>query len=247
MLFDFGSSSYPTSLAWFVEHYGALGVSFDEIWAWEAVPVVHDNYWTEVPARIKSRLRFFNTKVWAGCRQHLGRGQRFSWAAWPWLGLAWLTRAGIARRATTHASGCSLPSWNRHQPTSLPASLVPVALQIDADKPPPTIPSLSSRSTSALETCWYLPRFSAAARCIYFPHMAHFRPPLPTPLHPNDDAELALACLPAFHPCCCHPQIVKLDIDTSSVELPFMAAVERDADLRSRIAEMHFEMHYNHP
>lgn len=53
------------------------------------------------------------------------------------------------------------------------------------------------------------------------------------------------ACLPSAP--AAGMQIVKLDIDTSSVELPFMEAVERDADLRSRIGEMHFEMHYNHP
>lgn len=41
-------------------------------------------------------------------------------------------------------------------------------------------------------------------------------------------------------------QVIKLDVDTQSVEIPFMRAVQADADLRSRIGEILFEMHYIH-
>ncbi|EFN52217.1 hypothetical protein CHLNCDRAFT_54534 [Chlorella variabilis] len=40
--------------------------------------------------------------------------------------------------------------------------------------------------------------------------------------------------------------VIKLDVDTQSVEIPFMRAVQADADLRSRIGEILFEMHYIH-
>ena len=39
------TSSFQSSLAWFIEHYGDLGVHFDEIWAWEARPFPHKGYW----------------------------------------------------------------------------------------------------------------------------------------------------------------------------------------------------------
>ena len=49
-------------------------------------------------------------------------------------------------------------------------------------------------------------------------------------------------------PCCTAAllQVIKLDIDASVVELPFMEAVRTDESLRSLIAEMNFEMHYDH-
>ena len=44
-LFDLGTASYPTSMAWLTQRYEKFGLHFDEIWAWEAGPteaVRHD-------------------------------------------------------------------------------------------------------------------------------------------------------------------------------------------------------------
>jgi hypothetical protein len=41
-------------------------------------------------------------------------------------------------------------------------------------------------------------------------------------------------------------QVVKLDIDNVELEMAFMKEVLEDAQLRSLISEMMFEMHYSH-
>ncbi len=41
-------------------------------------------------------------------------------------------------------------------------------------------------------------------------------------------------------------QVIKLDIDSADVELPFVRAIAADAELRALIGELHFEMHYTH-
>jgi hypothetical protein len=56
LLFDFGSSSYDTSLKWLVDKYAENGVEFDSIWAWELRTLDPSTYWAEVPAKVKPIL-----------------------------------------------------------------------------------------------------------------------------------------------------------------------------------------------
>lgn len=58
LLFDLGTAGYETSLGWLTETYGALGVDFDEIWAWELQ--LQPAYWENVPPNIVKRLHFYN-------------------------------------------------------------------------------------------------------------------------------------------------------------------------------------------
>lgn len=52
-----GTSWFGSSLGWFLETYRRLGVEFDEIWAWELVPLVPPvNYWDGVPKDIAHKL-----------------------------------------------------------------------------------------------------------------------------------------------------------------------------------------------
>lgn len=48
LLLDFGTSHFRTSLKWLLGKYEALGVQFDEIWAWEAAQMDPASYWAEV-------------------------------------------------------------------------------------------------------------------------------------------------------------------------------------------------------
>ncbi|KAI3432815.1 hypothetical protein D9Q98_010398 [Chlorella vulgaris] len=63
LLFDFGSSSYDTSLKWLVDKYAENGVEFDSIWAWELRTLDPSAYWAEVPAKIKPILHFYNVGI----------------------------------------------------------------------------------------------------------------------------------------------------------------------------------------
>jgi hypothetical protein len=63
LLFDLGTSSFPTGLGWFMEHYKAHGIIFDEIWAWELRPMPAKEYWDLVPKEIQPKLHFYNTGV----------------------------------------------------------------------------------------------------------------------------------------------------------------------------------------
>jgi hypothetical protein len=56
LLMDLGSAAFNSSLGWFLERYGALGVEFDEIWAWEVKAQEPQQYWKHVPSRVKSRM-----------------------------------------------------------------------------------------------------------------------------------------------------------------------------------------------
>jgi hypothetical protein len=56
LLMDLGSAAFNSSLGWFLERYGALGVEFDEIWAWEVKAQEPQQYWERVPSRVKSRM-----------------------------------------------------------------------------------------------------------------------------------------------------------------------------------------------
>lgn len=63
---DFGSGTYPSSLGWILPRYEAMGVRFDEVWAWEAAPVKHPKYWAEVPAWLLPRLHVSGRHAWEG-------------------------------------------------------------------------------------------------------------------------------------------------------------------------------------
>lgn len=62
LLFDVGSGgSFQSSLAWLVDTYQQQGITFDEIWSWEAREVDPHSYWKSVPAEWTSKLHFYNT------------------------------------------------------------------------------------------------------------------------------------------------------------------------------------------
>lgn len=50
---------------WFVDRYAARGVHFDGIFAWEAAGINHNEYWSEVPARIVPIMHLYNHPVLA--------------------------------------------------------------------------------------------------------------------------------------------------------------------------------------
>ena len=65
-LFDLGASRYTSgpggeSTRWFVRHFAHQGVTFDDIYAWEANPIDPASYWAEVPPSVKRSLHYFNT------------------------------------------------------------------------------------------------------------------------------------------------------------------------------------------
>eukprot|EP01040_Poterioochromonas_malhamensis_P013134 gene13134-14417_t len=62
-LFDAGSSSFNTSLAWMLCAYQQRGISFDKAMAWEAKAVNATDYWSDVPPNLISRLHFYNTPI----------------------------------------------------------------------------------------------------------------------------------------------------------------------------------------
>lgn len=62
LLFDLGTgASFSSSLSWFLEGYGQKGITFDEIWCWEAVETGAHEYWRSVPDDYVSKLHFYNT------------------------------------------------------------------------------------------------------------------------------------------------------------------------------------------
>eukprot|EP01040_Poterioochromonas_malhamensis_P001720 gene1720-1825_t len=62
-LFDAGSSSFDTSLAWMLCGYQQRGISFDKAMAWEMKAVNGTRYWSDVPANLISLLHFYNTPI----------------------------------------------------------------------------------------------------------------------------------------------------------------------------------------
>ena len=62
-LFDAGSSSFDTSLAWMLCGYQQRGLSFDKAMAWEMKAVNGTDYWSDVPANLISLLHFYNTPI----------------------------------------------------------------------------------------------------------------------------------------------------------------------------------------
>lgn len=63
ILIDAGTGTYDTSLQWFVQAYGARGIHFDAIYAWEARPMDASSYWAAVPEGLKPVLHFFNAPI----------------------------------------------------------------------------------------------------------------------------------------------------------------------------------------
>lgn len=62
VLFDLGTgTSFASSLLWLVEEYGNKGITFDEIWCWEATETGAHDYWKSVPDEYVSKLHFYNT------------------------------------------------------------------------------------------------------------------------------------------------------------------------------------------
>lgn len=62
LLFDLGTgASFLSSLTWFADSYTRKGITFDEIWAWEAQATPPHEYWQTVPEEYVSKLHFYNT------------------------------------------------------------------------------------------------------------------------------------------------------------------------------------------
>eukprot|EP01040_Poterioochromonas_malhamensis_P012539 gene12539-13725_t len=62
-LFDAGSTSFDTSLAWMLCAYRQRGISFDKAMAWEMKEVKPTKYWSDVPPNLISLLHFYNTPI----------------------------------------------------------------------------------------------------------------------------------------------------------------------------------------
>ena len=64
-LIDAGTNMYGTGLAWLVGAYQRVGITFDEIFAWEASPVNASAYWGGVPQDAARKLHFMNIPIQA--------------------------------------------------------------------------------------------------------------------------------------------------------------------------------------
>ena len=62
-LFDAGTSTFETSLWWFLCLYRQSNVSFDEIYGWEATLLEPEMFWKAVPPAIRSQYHFYNTRM----------------------------------------------------------------------------------------------------------------------------------------------------------------------------------------
>lgn len=62
-LLDLGTADFESSLGWFLQNYGAWGVQFDEIWAWEVETMPAREYWAHVPSETLPHLHFYNIPV----------------------------------------------------------------------------------------------------------------------------------------------------------------------------------------
>jgi hypothetical protein len=67
LLFDLGATrwdpKYVTGFRWTVETFERLGVSFDAIFAWEAVPIATADFFGPMPLRLASRTHLYNVPV----------------------------------------------------------------------------------------------------------------------------------------------------------------------------------------
>ena len=62
-LFDAGTSTFESSLWWFLCLYQQSNVSFDEIFGWEATLLEPESFWKVVPPAIRSKYHFYNTRM----------------------------------------------------------------------------------------------------------------------------------------------------------------------------------------
>lgn len=72
-LFDAGSTSFDTSLAWMLCGYRQRGISFDKAMAWEMKEVKPTKYWSDVPLNLISLLHFSTTLQSAQTTRRLTR------------------------------------------------------------------------------------------------------------------------------------------------------------------------------
>ena len=75
-LFDAGTAAFNSSLAWFWADYGKLGVTFDEIHAWEARPMNATEYFAGVPPAVANRLAHRPASRACTRGRPAGRGRR---------------------------------------------------------------------------------------------------------------------------------------------------------------------------
>jgi hypothetical protein len=68
--FDGGTSTFKSSLWWFLCMYLQQGIAFDQMFGWEQSLLDPVAFWKEVPAPIKERYHFYNT----GLSQELSSG-----------------------------------------------------------------------------------------------------------------------------------------------------------------------------
>lgn len=62
LLFDIGSGKvFNSSLQWLVESYEHQGLTFDEIWCWEAQTLDAHDFWHSVPYKWSPAIHFYNT------------------------------------------------------------------------------------------------------------------------------------------------------------------------------------------
>ena len=62
-LFDAGTSTFQSSLWWFICMYGQHNLSFDRVFGWESTLLEPEKFWLEVPAQIRPKYSFYNTKI----------------------------------------------------------------------------------------------------------------------------------------------------------------------------------------
>ena len=62
-LFDAGTSTFESSLWWFLCTYLERNITFDQIYGWEKTLLEPDNFWEQVPLKIRSRYHFYNTAM----------------------------------------------------------------------------------------------------------------------------------------------------------------------------------------
>ena len=62
-MFDAGTSSFTSSLFWFVCGFGQMGINFDQIFGWEMTLLEPNSFWDEVPSAYKPLYHFYNVPV----------------------------------------------------------------------------------------------------------------------------------------------------------------------------------------
>ena len=62
-LLDAGSSTFDSSLWWFICAYSQRKVNWDAVFAWELTPLMPTKYWEAIPAHFKPYWHFYNSPV----------------------------------------------------------------------------------------------------------------------------------------------------------------------------------------